>query len=213
MFRFLLLSGACLLLAGTLTVAGEPAIKKTTHATRKYTKEWTDDYHNFHKDVYQAYETLLKDEQGREIWSEVKHGLATSYYRNGKKAWQGEFRDGQREGEYTTWSENGTKTSEMRFENGLVHGKTTQWSSAGLKMCEETYVRGKAEGETRWWDADGKLVAAGINRGGKPWSGTFPEMVPLSTPDHHVIRHEWMIRRYADGKKVSEEKLTGRWWW
>jgi hypothetical protein len=77
----------------------------------------------------------------------------------------------------------------------------------GRKKSEQTYEKGKLQGEARWWNADGKLLAAGTYRDGKPWTGTFPEWVtPPDDSSYAVLRH------YQEGKRVSEKRLRGDWW-
>jgi hypothetical protein len=106
------------------------------------------------------------------------------------------------------WAENGTRTVLAAFDQGQMHGKYTQWSSDGRKMREETHEKGKVNGEACCWDKEGKLLATGTCRDGVPWAGTFPELT--SRPGDASY---WVIRRYEGGKKVSEEKLSGNWWW
>jgi hypothetical protein len=199
-------------------VAGEPPAAKSPDGREpdgrdpdgrrvtKYTKLWTDDYGNYHKDVYLAYIKTLKDEHGDEIATEIWHGNATGFHENGKKSWEADYRDGKREGEFSSWSDNGTRTGLTTFQHGLIHGKYSEWHRDGRKMRKESYEKGKLNGQARWWDGEGKLLTTGTNRDGVPWGGTFPELD--SSPGAR-----WVIRRYEDGKKVSEEKLTGNWWW
>jgi hypothetical protein len=198
-----------------LGTAGEPPGAKSPgdrrpqgQRVREYTKTWTDDYGNYHKEVYRAYSKPLKDERGEEVRVEVWHGKATGFHKNGNKAWEGDYRDGKREGEFTSWAENGVRTGLGTFQHGLLHGKAYEWRGDGRKKSEQTYEKGKLEGKARWWDADGNLLATGTYRDGKPWTGTFPEWV--TPPDDSSYG---VIRRYEAGKTVSEKKLRGDWWW
>ncbi|HEY7312383.1 MAG TPA: hypothetical protein VH643_23670 [Gemmataceae bacterium] len=202
------------LVATLLSLAGQPPAPKSADGreaegqrVRKYTKVWTDDYHNHNKEVYLAYTKTLKDEKGVEYAVEIRHGKATGFHKNGNKFWEVEYRHGKAEGEFTNWAENGTRTALMTCRNGLGEGKYLQWNRDGRKMREEIYEKGKLNGEARWWDGDGKLLTTGTYRDGVPWDGTFPE---LESPPGENSR--WVIRRYEDGKKVSQEKLTGNWW-
>jgi hypothetical protein len=203
------------LIVPLLGLAGEPPVTKLPgdrgpegQRVREYTKVWTDDYGNYHKDVYHAYTKTLKDEQGEEVTVEIWHGKATGFHKNGKESWQGDYRDGKREGEFTMWADNGTRTNLATWQHGLIHGKYYQWDRDGRKMREETYEKGKLNGETRWWDRDGNLLTTGTYRDGKPWTGTFPELV--TAPGD--FRYE-VICQYEGGKKVSEKKLRAKWWW
>jgi hypothetical protein len=211
--RSMSLGVPCCLVATMLGLAGELPKGKPGHEkgsdgqrVRKYTKEWTDDYGNYNKDVYLAYTKTLKDEKGAEVVAEIWHGKATGFHENGSKSWEGVYRHGKREGEFTTWSKDSTRTGFMAFEQGKMHGKYTQRAEDGRKMREETYEKGKLNGEAHWWDGDGKLLLTGTYRDGLPWTGKFAELD--SSP-----RATWVVRRYERGKRVSEEKLTGKWWW
>jgi hypothetical protein len=196
------------LMASLTTHAGMPSAPKSPEglSVRTYTKVWTDDYRNYHKDVYVAYVRTLKDEKGDEVLAEIWHGKATGFHENGNKAWEGEYRHGKREGEFASWADNGTRTGLATYQHGLMQGKYSQWNHDGRKMREETYEKGKVSGEARWWDGDGKLLTTGVYRDGEPWTGSFSELD--ASPDRG-----WVIRRYEAGKKVQEEKLTGNWWW
>jgi hypothetical protein len=174
---------------------------------RKYTREWTDDYHNYHKEVYTAYTRTLKTEKGIEVLVEVRHGPATSFHRNGRKFWEGVYRDGEREGEFTTWSREGIRTGLASYEHGQLHGLYTQWADDGRKMREETYAKGKLNGAARWWDTDGKLLVTGTYRDGRPWSGKFIDLESSATETRRFVR------TYEGGIKVGEERLTRGWWW
>src|SRR5690348_9478340 len=89
----------------TLVCHTQPVLAKSPPVI-EYTKIWTDDYHNYNKVVYPAYTKALKDETGDEVTIEVWHGLATGFHKNGKKAWEVEYRDGKREGDFTSWADN-----------------------------------------------------------------------------------------------------------
>jgi hypothetical protein len=208
-----LCAATLILIATRLSTACVPPATKSPvgretegQTVRKYTKIWTDDYGNYHKDVYLAYTKTLKDEKGNDIATEIWHGKATGFHENGNTSWEGEYRDGQREGDYTSWSDNGTKTGRATYNHGLLQGKYTQWNHDGRKMREETYANGKLNGEARWWDMEGNLLTTGTFRDGAPWAGSFPEL------DASPVAH-WSVRRYEAGKKVSEEKLSTNWWW
>ncbi len=174
-------------------------------AVRKYTKEWTDDFRGFHKEVYTAYSKRLKDDTGTEHSVEIWHGPAADHHKNGTKAWEAIYRNGLREGEFTSWGDDGTKTGSATFRAGRMHGQYTQWNKKGQKMREETYADGKLDGVSSWWNADGLLVSKGTYRAGAPWEGAFAE--------GENAKPRWVIRTYADGKITGEQAMTGNWWW
>ena len=81
---------------------------------RHFTKEWTDDYYNYNKEVYQAYNKSIKDTDGTEFLVEVWHGPMVCYRKDGTKRYEGVYRHGKREGLFSFWAVNGTKTGEAR---------------------------------------------------------------------------------------------------
>jgi hypothetical protein len=207
------LAGAALTLLGLAAgprAADSPERRRPEgHPVTKYTKVWTDDYHNDNKVVYRAYSKTFKDELGDEIAVEIWHGKATGFHKNGKLRWEVDYRDGKREGEFTSWSEDGVRTGRGTFQRGRPHGKSYEWSRDGRKTSEATYEQGKLNGEARWWDTGGQLLTTGTYRDGVPWAGTFPEV--NTSPRSSLSR--WVIRRYEAGELVSEDPLTGNWWW
>lgn len=196
-------------LCGEATTKSDPRPGPEGQTVRKYTKEWRDDYFNFNRVVYHAYTRTFKDEFGLEVSADIWHGRATGYHENGKKAWEGFYQAGRREGEFSMWAENGMRTGVAHWERGSLHGLYTQWASDGRKVREETYRRGKLDGETRWWTPGGKLAAEGTYRDGRPWDGTFVELDP-SPP-----RSRSVIRTYQSGVRTGEEEVPGgsaNWW-
>jgi ankyrin repeat protein len=174
-------------------------------SSRKYSKAWTDDYGNNHKEIYRAYTKLIKDGQGKEKFVEIWHGPATAFHKNGAKAWQGEFRHGQREGIFDFWSEEGVQTGRATYRQGMMHGMYTQWDRQGRKMREESYTVDQLHGETRWWDTEEKVLMVGTYRNSAPWTGTFAER---NSPGEG-----WVARQYENGSRLSEEKIARNWWW
>jgi hypothetical protein len=203
------------LLAPAFGLAGDSAPTKSPcnekpdgQRVRQYMKQWTDDYYNYHKEVYLAYTKTIREKNGDEVTVEIRHGKAAGFHKNGRNAWEGVYCHGKRQGEFTTQSKDGARVGLANFERGQLQGTRTEWAEDGTKFREDTYEKGKLDGEARWWDRDGKLLTAGTNRNDKPWSGTFPEL--KSPPDEASF---WVIRRYEKGQLVSEEKLKGNWWW
>jgi hypothetical protein len=72
----------------------------------------------------------------------VSHGPYLSLHATGKKAVEGQYENGKRQGLWTTWDENGQKVEEVTFVDGQYHGARTQWVN-GVKTVEEHYSMGK----------------------------------------------------------------------
>ena len=93
LLRSLVLVALCVVAPTLVGRADEPARGESPgERVRKYTREWTDDYYNFHKEVYEAYTATLKDEKGRDVVAEAWHGKATGYYKDASKSWEAVYR-------------------------------------------------------------------------------------------------------------------------
>ena len=102
---------------------------------------------------------------------------------------------GKNVGKRTTYYENGQKHFECEFKEGKAHGLEYLWDEQGnlIRLGSQSY--GKGHGAYSWWDKDGKLrfvrincdgqiireihykkhnvVADGQYKDKKPWNGTF----------------------------------------
>jgi len=83
----------------------------------------------------------------------VKH---IRYYSNGEKQEEGEYEDGEKDGQWTYWFENGNKWSEGYFKAGERDGMATVWYEGGAKNYEGEYDMGKPDGEWIFYDGEGK---------------------------------------------------------
>ena len=45
----------------------------------------------------------------------IKDGLHTEWYKNGKKKFEGTYKDDNRTGKFTWWNENGEKDTEITY--------------------------------------------------------------------------------------------------
>ena len=70
-------------------------------------------------------------------------GKCESYYPNGQKSWEGNFKDGKPHGTSNWWYESGQKSSKWSFKDGKEHGTYTTW-----------YNNGQKEWEGNWKDGD-----------------------------------------------------------
>lgn len=81
-----------------------------------------------------------------------------TYYSNHKKRYEGEYKNGKRNGKWMYWYENGSIWSEGYFKNDLSDGKRIVWRGNGKKYYEGTYKDGKQVGRWKFWDENGKLT-------------------------------------------------------
>ena len=66
-----------------------------------------------------------------------------SYWSNGKKRYEGNYKDGKEDGLWTEWYENGQKKQEVTFKDGIPDGLTTWWHWNGTKKLEGTWKDGE----------------------------------------------------------------------
>lgn len=86
-----------------------------------------------------------------------KHGPWTSWYENGQKKMQGEYRNGLQIGKLQWWYENGQIALQGSYEDGKQVGKWTWWHQNGQKSTQGEYVDGNPTGSWRWWDTNGRV--------------------------------------------------------
>ena len=60
---------------------------------------------------------------GTKYTGEYKNGMATYWYKDGQKMYEGRFNDGKQDGKWTGWYRNGQKMYEKVFRDG----KIVQW--------------------------------------------------------------------------------------
>ena len=89
------------------------------------------------------------------------------YYQNGEMQFEGEYKDGQKDGLWVSWFENGEKWSEANFLGGISEGRETVWYKSGVKNYEGYYLDGKLDGKWTFWDADGNVSKEVNYKGGK----------------------------------------------
>jgi len=76
---------------------------------------------------------------------------------------------------YDWWT---TSTKGLCFlKNGKLNGPALSWyEDSGRKRCQGQHKGGVKVGVWLHWDTEGKLIAEGTYRDGKPWEGTFIEL-------------------------------------
>ena len=88
----------------------------------------------------------------------LRHGLWISYYPNGQKQVQGEFRNDQPVGKFIWWHENGQRQAQGEYVNGVQNGTWITWYSNGQRESKMDYQQGDLMGQTMRWKADGTLA-------------------------------------------------------
>lgn len=80
-----------------------------------------------------------------------REGLWVSYYANGQKQSEGEYRAGKKHGRWVLYYPNGSKQSEAKFHNGLYTGLYIAWRDNGAIQWQGYYnpIRGNSADGTK----------------------------------------------------------------
>lgn len=89
------------------------------------------------------------------VASERLNGPAIGLHKNGVRASQGVYVNGNREGLWTFFDEQGNKTKEIEFKGDHYDGTFIKYAS-GVKVLEHTYVSGKRHGPQVSYEAGGR---------------------------------------------------------
>ena len=143
-------------------------------------------------------------------------GRAESFYENGQKEMEWNYKDGMKEGLRTEWYENGQKKAEATFKDGKREGLRTKWHESGQKKKKGNYKDGKEDGlYTNWYESgqkryegkykDGKLTSIVV------WKPNGEKCPVTNVKDGNgvVVYYnedgtEWYRRTYKDGKYVYD---------
>ena len=117
-------------------------------------------YRYYMDDGYQLFDrdyprTLYKQSETNYLAGE-KHGLDTTWYKNGKKEEEINYANGSKKGLETTYYENGQKHSEISRKKGNKHGLETTWHEDGQKKTEVNYDYNSKEGLETTWNTGGQ---------------------------------------------------------
>ena len=111
---------------------------------------YTGKYHEFYESGRMKSETMYFQGQ--------KYGIMTSWYSDGTKAFEGEFRGDKRFGTHTEWFKDGTKKSQTQYTDDQKHGVEIIWYPNGNKLSEIEYAFGQKDGRAQGWFQDGKQI-------------------------------------------------------
>ena len=78
-------------------------------------------------------------------------GKYVTYYDNGQKQEEGNFKDGKKDGLWSWWGENGQKMSEGNYKDNKYDGLWTGWHENGQKKEVGNYKEGKIFGLLTAW--------------------------------------------------------------
>lgn len=106
---------------------------------------------------------FLRDVSINEDGNYYTNGLATSFYENGNKKIEDNWKDGISNGMSSGWFENGNIRFKANYKNGKLEGLYTEWYENGIKKSETNYKDNIAEGLYTVWNGNGRIEANYIN--------------------------------------------------
>ena len=119
-------------------------------------------------------------------------GKAESFYENGQKKGEVNFKDGKEDGLFRWWGENGQKEAEGTYKEGKQDGLWTFWYENGQKKWEWNYKDGKLWTAIGWKPNGEKCPESNI----KDWNGVW-----VLYDDDGTVSHR---RTYKDGELVED---------
>lgn len=82
-------------------------------------------------------------------------GKWTTWYVNGQKGWETQYKNGKYDGVLTMYHDNGAKSVEQHYVNHEAHGADTGWYPNGKLSYIAQYRNGKQDGKWIHWYANG----------------------------------------------------------
>ena len=99
-------------------------------------------------------------ERMRELWVAPPEGFSgtwVTYFVNGRKAHQIEYREGKYHGTYVAFHASGGKSYVQHYVNHVAHGEDTGYFPSGKVSYRGRYQDGKQVGEWTWFNEDGSV--------------------------------------------------------
>ncbi len=113
--------------------------------------------------------------------NDEKHGPWVSWYPNGQRQIEGEYRNDVQVGKFTWWYANGQKALEGAYVDGEQQGKWVWWHENGQKSVQGEYAKGDPTRHWTWWGEDGMVARSSQMDGGTGAIVQLPEKrKPLS---------------------------------
>ncbi len=122
---------------------------------------------------YQLSEIYLSDNKTKYIGqilngTNIIEGKGISFYKNGNKRYEGNWKEGKAHGKGIRYYENGNKYFEGDFKNGEANGKGIKFNEKGNKIYEGEWKEGVEEGEGKAYFENGILCYEGEWKKGIP---------------------------------------------
>ena len=122
---------------------------------------------------YQLSEIYLSDNKTKYIGqilngTNIIEGKGISFYKNGNKRYEGNWKEGKAHGKGIRYYENGKKYYEGDFKNGEANGKGIKFNEIGNKIYDGDWKEGVEEGEGKSYFENGILWYEGEWKKGIP---------------------------------------------
>lgn len=132
----------------------DPPVTPTINTTESQVKTLThrEKYPNGKLKVQYTY--LVRPDR-----TQVKNGLETSWYENGKKKSEGEYQNGKKVGVWVSWYDNGVIGQKGTYQDDQKNGVWIKNYRNGNKESEGLYQNDLREGPWKKWYETGKLWA------------------------------------------------------
>jgi len=98
-------------------------------------------------------------------------GKWITYFVNGQKATEIDYKDGEYDGPYISFYSNGRKSYEQHYVNGFAQGSDQGWHENGQQSYTGQYLNDRQEGLWTWWNPDGTKQKEVMYKQGKPVDG------------------------------------------
>jgi uncharacterized protein len=128
---------------------------------------------------------------------DIKDSTYVEYYSSGKKKYQVQIIDGQKNGEEIYFYENGKMQQKVIYKNDTVNGNAIWWWENGNKKQESNWKNGKENGEVTFWYENGNLEQRYFTKEGLP-----EDTIRFYYPNGRLR----ILGKWVDGKKEGEWK-------
>jgi antitoxin component YwqK of YwqJK toxin-antitoxin module len=102
-----------------------------------------------------------------------KIGIVTEWHVSGGKWRECHYFDGRKHGAEKWWFPSGKPHSKCAWKANKLNGTYVEYFESGPKKLEVELANGLKHGRERTYDAQRGVLADGMYRDGKPWSGTL----------------------------------------
>ncbi len=87
-------------------------------------------------------------------------GFWVTWYVNGRKSHEIEYKNGKYHGKFIAFYDNGRKCVQQHYRNGVCSGADSGWYPDGSKAYHGNHADGKQTGTWTHWDRDGNVKTA-----------------------------------------------------